>query len=162
MMSIWSKLKNRNYRRDFTSAKVDSDLAAQIYALREQRGWTQSDLAREAEMAQPRIARLESSCDGVSTSTLKRLAAAFDVALQIRFVPFSQMASDSTQNRVDKAVPPFDSDNPLSAFNSIEFQTASNDIFSFSHVTAATSRNGLNIDIATPSLNSGKLKIYAH
>jgi transcriptional regulator with XRE-family HTH domain len=60
--------------------------------MREDRGWSQSYLAAESGMAQPRICVLEDpSYDKMNISTLKRIAAAFDVALIVRFVPYSEL-----------------------------------------------------------------------
>jgi transcriptional regulator with XRE-family HTH domain len=64
---------------------------------REARHWTQTDLAKEVGMAQSRISLLEDpSYEKFSLTTLKRLASAFDVALIVRFVPFSELAQWST------------------------------------------------------------------
>ena len=54
-------------------------------------------------MTQNAISRLESSSYGKSTiTTLKRLASAYDVALVVRFVPFSQLVDwVSGTERVD-------------------------------------------------------------
>lgn len=140
MNSIWQKLKKKSYRAAYTSAKIDSDLAAQIYALRDHRGWTQADLANQADMAQPRIAKLESSCDGVTTATLKRIAAAFDVSLEIRFVPFSQSVAESVQNRIDRPIPAFESDISPTARNNLSFPVTSNTNPSLSVDVAPVSR----------------------
>jgi transcriptional regulator with XRE-family HTH domain len=52
---------------------------------------TQAALAREADMTQNNVSRLESPDYGKHTiSSLKRIAEALDVALVVRFVPFSQ------------------------------------------------------------------------
>lgn len=59
--------------------------------MRETRGWSQGQLAAQVGMPQTAISRLESTSYGKSTiSTLKRLARVFDVALEVRFVPFSK------------------------------------------------------------------------
>jgi len=60
-------------------------------ATREDRGWNRSDLARESGMTPNNFSRLEDPEYGKHTlSSLKRIAAALDVALVVRFVPFSQ------------------------------------------------------------------------
>ena len=110
LKSIWSKMAEKEYRDAYVEAKLDSELAAQIFAIRNQRNWTQEDLAQQAGMAQPRIARLESSCHGVSVNTLKRLASAFDVALTIKFVPFSEVATSAAKDIIDRPIPQYSND----------------------------------------------------
>jgi transcriptional regulator with XRE-family HTH domain len=54
--------------------------------------WTQGELALQVGMPQTAISRLENPYYGKPTITsLKRLAAIYDVALIVRFVPFSQL-----------------------------------------------------------------------
>jgi len=61
--------------------------------MRERENWRQEDLAEKAGMNQNAIYRLENPFYGKFTlTTLKRIAAVFDVALVVRFVPFSQFA----------------------------------------------------------------------
>lgn len=69
---------------------------------------TQADLARESGMAQNNISRLESPEYGkYSISSLKRIADALDVALVVRFVPFSRYIDWlSGTPRVDEGLSP--------------------------------------------------------
>jgi transcriptional regulator with XRE-family HTH domain len=58
--------------------------------MREERGWTQRELGDIAGVRQNWISQIESpDYEGFSLRTLKKLAFAFDVALIVRFVPFS-------------------------------------------------------------------------
>ncbi len=83
--------RNKEARRRLVSSNVDKGIAFQIRATRESRGWSQTDLADKAEMAQNNISRLESPDYGKQTiSSLKRIANALDVALVVRLVPFGQ------------------------------------------------------------------------
>lgn len=85
-------LANREYRHAFVAEHIATSLAFQIRALRESRGWTQEGLAQLTGKAQGAISQLEVPNYGrYSLSTLKRLAAAFDVALTVRFTPFSEL-----------------------------------------------------------------------
>jgi transcriptional regulator with XRE-family HTH domain len=60
--------------------------------MRDREGWSQQELARNVGMNQNAVSRLENPSYGKPTiTTLKRLAASFDVALVVRFVPFSQL-----------------------------------------------------------------------
>lgn len=87
-------LKNKEYRDEYVSAGIDVGIAFQIKALREQqqpKSWTQTDLATRANMHQERIHELEDPSHSPTIRTLKKLAAAFDVGLIVRFVPFSDL-----------------------------------------------------------------------
>lgn len=88
---IWESLKSKKFRDAFVSSHLATNIASQIFALREKFGWTQRDLARETGMAQARISLIENvSYESFTIATLKRIAAAFDVMLIVRFVPFSE------------------------------------------------------------------------
>ena len=79
-------------RQQFVESNLNKVISHQIRATRERLGWSQERLAAEANMNQNAISRLESSDYGRPTiTTLKRLAATFDVGLIVRFVPFSEM-----------------------------------------------------------------------
>jgi transcriptional regulator with XRE-family HTH domain len=83
--------RGKQSRARLIDANLSEGIAFQIRATRDARGWSQGDLARESEMAQNNISRLENPEYGKQTiSSLKRLADALDVALIVRFVPFSQ------------------------------------------------------------------------
>lgn len=73
---------------------------------------TQPDLAQLAEMSQPRISEIERPGERKLTlETLLRLASAFDVALQVRFIPFSQFVDDNDTVDLDNFhVTPFQED----------------------------------------------------
>jgi uncharacterized protein len=58
-----------------------------VVALRERAGVTQTELARRAGMAQSAISDYERGLKEPSLSTLQRLAAALDLAAEVRFVP---------------------------------------------------------------------------
>lgn len=92
---LWEKMRgNKGYRHDFVAAHLSTNIAAQIQTLRESQPepWTQKQLAEKSGMARARISVLENpSYDKHSLSTLKRIAGAFDVALVVRFVAFSEL-----------------------------------------------------------------------
>jgi transcriptional regulator with XRE-family HTH domain len=91
---LWEKFAQKEYRDSFVSSHISSNIAEQISSLREAQGWTQKDLAEAAGMKQSRISLLENpDNDSVSVTTLKRIASACDVALVVRFVPFSNALS---------------------------------------------------------------------
>jgi len=64
--------------------------------MRLSRGWTQEELGRLAQMPQTQISRLErKGYENFSLSTLMRLASAFDVALKVKFVAFSELVDEA-------------------------------------------------------------------
>ena len=81
-------MRGKAYRDSFVAAHVSNTIAAQIVALRTQRNWTQTRLAKEAGMKQSRISALEDpNNENIETKTLIRLASAFDIGLMVLFCP---------------------------------------------------------------------------
>ena len=88
---ILSSLENREYRREF-AADIATSLAIQIRLLREHHRWTQEELAHRMGKRQETISQWENPDYGRYTlNTLRELAAAFDVALLVRFASFSDL-----------------------------------------------------------------------
>ena len=84
--------RGKSARSKFVESHLSKTLAYQLRATRDGLGWSQEKLAAEAGMTQHAISRLESPSYGKLTiSTLKRLAAAMDVGLIVRLVPFSEL-----------------------------------------------------------------------
>lgn len=111
--NTFEKLRSSKERRNaYVSATVTMGLPFQIRALRRQRGWSQQQLAEKAGMRQPRISAVERpGYKGFTLDTLKRLASAFDVALQIRFTSFSDLVDASLGFSPDTfSVPTFQED----------------------------------------------------
>lgn len=103
LRSMWSKFSNREYRETFVDAHVASTVAAQVQTMRVDRGLTQAELAEMTGMKQSRISIIENPNNrGLSISTLQRFAAAFDVALVVRFVPYSDLARWSSNDDSSK------------------------------------------------------------
>lgn len=93
--SLWTYLKTgRKERARFVESQLNKYIAFQIRAMRADREWSQGELAQRTEMNQNMIYRLENPSYGRPTlSTLKRIAAAFDVALIVRFIPFKNLVN---------------------------------------------------------------------
>ena len=86
------RFRNEEYRRAFVDSHVGTGLAFQLRMLREDRGWSQGDVAAKTDRKQPAISQLENPEYGrYSLSTLKSMAAVYDVALLVRFVPFGDL-----------------------------------------------------------------------
>lgn len=86
-------LRDKDFRRQFTADFLHEFLAAQIRALREKKPWTQEELgAKAGQMDQVQVSRLENpDYPGGSLRSITRIAQAFDVALLVRFAPFSEL-----------------------------------------------------------------------
>lgn len=83
-------------RHAYVEAEVTSALTHQIRALRLQRNWSQSDLAKRLGTTQAAVSRLEDSSYGrFSVKTLIELSKAFDTGLQVRFVSMVSMLADT-------------------------------------------------------------------
>ncbi len=80
--------------------------------MRVSRGWTQEELAQASGKVQETISQLENPNYGSYTlKTLQRLAEAFDVALIVRFVPFSDLVDRMANlSPEDMAVPDYNHD----------------------------------------------------
>lgn len=95
--AIWRKMRDKEYCDSFIGAHISNTISAQIHAMRKARDWTQSELASRCDMKQSRISPLEDpDLENVEIGTLQRLASAFDVALSVQFVPFSEIVRRST------------------------------------------------------------------
>jgi transcriptional regulator with XRE-family HTH domain len=89
---------SRKYRQRFVDAFVRQGVASQIQLLRKREGLSQKKLGEITDKKQNAIARLEDPSYGKFTlTTLLELANAFDVALSVRFIPFSEL-EEQTNN----------------------------------------------------------------
>lgn len=89
--SLAEEMRDPDFRREFVASTVMTRLALQIRAQREQRGWSQEELADRMGTTQSVIARYEDPDYGKMTlATLVRLAAVFDVPLDARIVSWDE------------------------------------------------------------------------
>lgn len=96
MSDLFQRLKgdfrDEEYRHVYTNSFVDSKVATQIKVLREQRGWTQAQLADETGMCQARVSVLEDvNYSSWTLSILRRFARAFDLYVDVEFKPFGTL-----------------------------------------------------------------------
>lgn len=87
-------LRYPEYRKQADSARSDvagrrlaKRIAARVRALREERGWSQAELARRCDLAPPNLHRLEAAAHVPSTSTLVRVAGGLGVPLEQLLAP---------------------------------------------------------------------------
>jgi transcriptional regulator with XRE-family HTH domain len=98
--------RGKDARSRFVESHLDKGIAFQLRALRDRETLSQQEVAAMVGTTQNAISRLESSRYGKPTiTTLKKFAEAFDVALVVRFVPFSQLIDwVSGTPRVDRGL----------------------------------------------------------
>ena len=91
-----SKLINNKKSRDaYVYEHIRNGIPFQMRAMRDQREWTQADLAKEMKTSRTTITRLENpNNDKLTLKTLLEVASAFDVALLVKFVPFSRLVKE--------------------------------------------------------------------
>jgi transcriptional regulator with XRE-family HTH domain len=107
MKKIWKKMGRKAYRDGYVGAHISNTVASQITKLRTAHGWTQTQLAEHTGMKQSRISALEDpNWENVEVATLQRIASAYDVALTVRFVPFSALAEWASTLSDDKLLVP--------------------------------------------------------
>lgn len=101
--------------KDFRDAYLDSSLCwivrTQVRLIREDRGWSQEELAEKAGISFPTINRIENlqiTSFAPKIGTLLKIAAAFDCALIVRFEAWSdylRWLSYVKQKGVDALIP---------------------------------------------------------
>jgi transcriptional regulator with XRE-family HTH domain len=87
---------SKKRRHAFVAAFVRQGVTMQIQLLRKRERWSQKKLGELTEKKQNAITRLEDPSYGKFTmTTLLELAKAFDVALSVKFVSFSELERQS-------------------------------------------------------------------
>ena len=71
----------------YAAARLAFELGEQVRGLREERGWSQRDLAKLTGMTQPSIARFEAGGTTPTLPILERIANAFDSTLSVELRP---------------------------------------------------------------------------
>src|SRR5437667_10974498 len=84
-----SEFHDKEYRRIYADESLNTYVATQIKVLREQRDWTRAERAKDAGMAQPRIAVMEDlNHSAWDLTTLKRWANAYHLRLALKLESF--------------------------------------------------------------------------
>ncbi|HEX6760084.1 MAG TPA: helix-turn-helix transcriptional regulator [Propionibacteriaceae bacterium] len=76
----------------YHAARLAYELGSTVRALREQRGWSQTQLAAAAGMTQSAVARFEAGGTVPSLRVLDRLAQALDAELTVQVTPRTHVA----------------------------------------------------------------------
>lgn len=98
-----TEFHDKDYAHSYVNQYYDMAIAAQVKVLREQRGWSQEELAANAGMKQERISLLENvDYSAWTLKTLRQLAEAFDVAVHVSFEDFSAAIIDVINLRREK------------------------------------------------------------
>jgi transcriptional regulator with XRE-family HTH domain len=165
--SLWARLANKDYRTSYLDEAINSRLAAQIHALRVSRGLTQHDVSALTGIAQPTLSRMESDSNGITTTTLKRLANAYDVALSIKFVGFCEFAEEVAASKVDLDIPEFSKDSVPAALVLSAAMISSEEIGKYKNRITVPSASAVRCSYgrlrttAGPTLPTGGEKMHA-
>lgn len=95
--SNWKTLRERRMNEPgaaeaYHAARLAYELGRTVRALREQRGWSQTQLAAAAGMTQSAVARFEAGGTVPSLRVLDRLAQALDAELTVQVTPRTHVA----------------------------------------------------------------------
>jgi len=95
--STWSDLREQRMTEPgaqdaYAAARLAFELGATVRGLREAKGWSQTQLARESGMTQSAVARFEAGGTTPTLPALQRLARALDADLVVQVSPHSDVA----------------------------------------------------------------------
>jgi len=93
----------------------------QIRALRQDRGWSLAELARRAGTSAPTLHRYESGWERFELATLRRLASALGVQLNVSLVPIAKPAAKPSRAKLTRLLSPLFWDRPLQPQDLDEF-----------------------------------------
>lgn len=93
----WAAMRERRMAEPgaaeaYDAARLAFELGRSVRELRERRGWSQTQLAKESGMTQSAVARFEAGGTVPTLAVLERLAAALDVSLRVGFEPRGEAA----------------------------------------------------------------------
>jgi len=93
---IVERLQLKEEREALVESQIFVGIPMQLHSMRRREGWSQKELADRAGDHQGRISLLENiGYESYTVKTLIRIAAAFDVALIVKFAPFSELADQA-------------------------------------------------------------------
>lgn len=91
-LSIWRRLERggSRLRARYTGWRLRLSLARQARAMRKARGWSLTEVGRRAGLHWTTVWRFENGSFRITLNTAIKIAAAFDVGLECRFLPWSE------------------------------------------------------------------------
>lgn len=116
------KLMDKDARYQWLGKMVAETVASQVLDMRTKRGWTQKQLAKHSGLSTLTIHRIENK-KNTSVGALIAIAAAFDVALMVSFVSWSEMLSlvvRISRGGIDVTPLPFDEEFLTNEVKSVE------------------------------------------
>lgn len=91
MENTFHDIQDAQIREAYVRAELTNGLAHQIRIIRQQRGWSQKQFADKLGTTQTTVSRLEDPSYGrYNISSLLSVSKVFDVALFVRYLPFSK------------------------------------------------------------------------
>lgn len=87
------QLKDLDFKKEWDALEPEYQIVREMLDAREKEGLSQAELSKLSGVSQADISRLENASANPSLKTLKRLARAMGMAVQIRFVPASRGSS---------------------------------------------------------------------
>jgi len=95
--SGWQELRDRRMAEPgaaeaYAATRLAYELGRAVRAMREQRGWTQAQLAAASGLTQPAVARFEAGGTVPTIPVLERLASALEAELVVRLDPRTSAA----------------------------------------------------------------------
>jgi transcriptional regulator with XRE-family HTH domain len=110
---LLAEFHDREFRHAYLEDFLNSVVSAQIRTLREEKGWSQSELADLIATTQSAISRNESpDYSRWNIATLRKLARAFDRALIVKFAGFGEALGDIERFRRDRLTSPSFNEDP--------------------------------------------------
>jgi ribosome-binding protein aMBF1 (putative translation factor) len=93
----WREIRERRLKEPgadeaYEAARLAFELGAAVREMREQRAWTQAQLAEAAGMTQPAVARFEAGGTVPTIPVLERIAHALGATLVVRLAPGTSAA----------------------------------------------------------------------
>ena len=93
--SLRTELCDSEYSEGYAESFLNAYVATQIKVVREQRGMTQAELAKQIGTTQAGVSRLENiNYSSWNIRTLIKLARAFDVRLKVSFEPYGTLPDE--------------------------------------------------------------------
>lgn len=138
---LMANITDKEYRESFVASHISNGIALQIRTMRGK--LTQGEFGILTDMKQEQISRLENPDNEMFTvKTLLRLAAARDVALMVRFVPFGDLIKwDLNLSTKSLEVPSFKHDPYFKEISGDTATIADNDKYSGLSLQAASNDN---------------------